>query len=69
MSIRWDKWNSAYDPREAELRSMFGEPPSSDEIVERVSHRFEAAMTRIFAADNAAHYDIPPPEQPTGHTG
>ena len=69
MPIRWDKWNSAYDPREAQLRSMFGEPPSSDEIVERVAHRFEAAMTRIFAADNAAHHDVPAVDQPPGHDG
>ncbi len=69
MPIRWDKWNSAYDPREAELRSMLCEPPSSDEIVERVSHRFEAAMTRIFAADNAARQDLPLADQAPGHTG
>lgn len=61
--------NSSYDPREAQLRSMFGEPPSSDEIVERVSHRFEAAMTRIFSADNATHRDVSPVDQGPGHTG
>ena len=47
MPIRFDKWNSAYDPREAELNSLFGQPPSPDEIVDRVALSFAHDLARI----------------------
>lgn len=43
---RRPSWSSL-DPREAELRSLFGQLPSQDEIVQSVSESFASDLERI----------------------
>ena len=42
-------WSPSFDPREAELKTFFGQPPSPDEIVRHVASSFGSDLARILA--------------------